>query len=81
MGTTKFNNEKNFAGSIIKQLREEKGMEIKQLCTELQLRGISIDRQKIYMIENNKILIKDFELIAIFKVLDADLNILKDMME
>ena len=81
MGTTKFNNQKNLAGSIIKKYRESRGMEIKELCEKLQLRGVSIDRQKIYMIENNKILLKDFELIMIFKILNVDLNILKDLIE
>ena len=81
MGTAKYNNQKNVAGSIIKKLREQKCMEIKDLCREYQLRGISIDRYKLYKIENNKISIKDFELIATFEILDADMNILKEYLE
>lgn len=81
MGTAKYNNQKNVSGSIIKKLREQKCMEIKDLCREYQLRGISIDRYKLYKIENNKISIKDFELIATFEILDADMNILKEYLE
>ena len=81
MGTAKYNNQKNVSGSIIKKLREQECMEIKDLCREYQLRGISIDRYKLYKIENNKISIKDFELIATFEILDADMNILKEYLE
>ena len=81
MGMTKYNNQKNIAGSIIKQLREQKCMEMKDMCREYELRGIEIDRFKLYKIENNKISIKDFELVATFEILDADLNILKRILK
>ena len=71
MGMTKYNNQKNIAGSIIKQLREQKCMEMKDMCREYELRGIEIDRFKLYKIENNKISIKDFELVAFAKVLNV----------
>ena len=56
-------------------------MEMKDMCREYELRGIEIDRFKLYKIENNKISIKDFELVATFEILDADLNILKRILK
>ena len=64
MSTKKFNNLKNATGTIIKRAREEKKMSKKDLSKELELCGVYINR---------------FELIAISKILDIDLNNLKKL--
>ena len=77
MSTKKFNDLKNVTGSIIKKAREEKRMSKKDLSKQLELYGVYINRDELLLIEKNNLLVKDFELIAISKVLDIDLNNLR----
>lgn len=73
----KFNDLSNATGSFIKEIRLEKKISKEDLCRKLQLLGINIDRTHLYRLENNSVIIKDFELIAICKILDIDLNSFK----
>jgi len=73
----KYNNKSNLAGPIIKKYRKEKNMKKEDLCTKLQLLGINIDRIHLYRLENSSVIIKDFELIAICKILKIDFESLK----
>ena len=77
----KFNEKKNLAGNFIKKSREQKGISRVQLSIKLELLAIYLDRSEIYKIEENKLPIKDFELIGISKALDIDLNKLKDLLD
>lgn len=79
MSTKKFNNLKNATGTIIKSAREEKKMSKKDLSKELELCGVYINRDELLLIEKSQLLVKDFELIAISKILDIDLNNLKKL--
>ena len=79
MSTKKFNNLKNATGTIIKRAREEKKVSKKDLSKELELCGVYINRDELLLIEKNQLLVKDFELIAISKILDIDLNNLKKL--
>jgi len=45
------------------------------------LKGIYISREELYRMEHNQMMIKDFEVVAIFQVLHADLNVLKSFIE
>lgn len=75
----KLNNAVNIIGKNLKKLRLEKNLSQEDLCRELSLIGVTMYRADIYEIENNKRLIKDFELKAfaiIFNV-SAD-TLLKD---
>ena len=65
----KYNNKSNISGKIIEQYREELEMSRDELASQLQLLGINIDRTSILRIENNQVILKDFELIAICKIL------------
>lgn len=76
----KFNEKKNISGNFIKKSREQKGISRVQLSIKLELLAIYLDRSEIYKIEENKLPIKDFELIGISKALDIDLNKLKDLL-
>ncbi len=77
----KFNEKKNISGNFIKKSREQKGISRVQLSIKLELLAIYLDRSEIYKIEENKLPIKDFELIGISKALDIDLNKLKDLLD
>lgn len=77
----KYNNNLNVCGDIIKEARENKNMTKVDLCKRLELHAIYIDRNQLYMLEHNQLLIKDFELLALAKVLDIDLNKLKDLID
>lgn len=75
----KLNNAVNIIGKNLKKLRLEKNLSLEDLCRELSLIGVTMYRADIYEIENNKRLVKDFELKAfaiIFNV-SAD-TLLKD---
>lgn len=66
----KYNSRSNICGKIIKKYRIEKKMSREELAAKLQLSGINIDRTHIFRIENESVIIKDFELIAICKILN-----------
>ena len=70
----KFNNKSNISGNLIKQIREDKGISKEDLCKQLQLLGINIDRVHLYRIENGRVILKDFELIAICKILNINMD-------
>lgn len=72
-----FNGQKNVTGIVIKNARERKKMTKKELSKTLELYGVYIHRNELLLIEQNKLMVKDFELLAISKVLDIDLNDLK----
>lgn len=65
----KYNNKSNISGKIIEQYREKLKMSRDELASQLQLLGINIDRTGILRIENNQVILKDFELVAICKIL------------
>ena len=76
----KFNyyfNNKNITGDIIKEYREKSGLSRDKLSSKLALMGITLYGNDIYLIENNKRTIRDFELIAICKILNIDCGDLK----
>lgn len=68
----KYNNKSNISGKIIEQYRLKADMSREDLAEQLQLLGLSIDRTHILRIEKEKVIIKDFELLAICKILNID---------
>ena len=71
---TKFNGNMNIIGRLLKKYRTIKGLSYEQLANKLELMGISIHKQSIYDIENNKRTVKDFELFGLAYVLKIDVN-------
>lgn len=65
----KYNNKSNISGKIIEQYRLKADMSREALAEQLQLLGLSIDRYTSY---RKKVIIKDFELLAICKILNID---------
>lgn len=77
----KYEGKSNISGEFIKEILYEKKIKKEDLCRKLQLIGINIDRWHLYDILDSKVILKDFELVAIFKILDIDLNELKKTIE
>lgn len=77
----KYNGNKNASGTILQSERENRGVSKADLCRKLDLAGININTDELYLMEHNKLMIKDFELIAICKILEIDLNIFKDCID
>lgn len=75
----KINGKSNLSGEFLKQKRLAKHFNRSDLEREMQLFGLNMTVDDIYRIETNRILLKDFELIAMSIVLDIDLNDLKNL--
>lgn len=75
----KINGKSNLCGEYLKNKRMEKNLNRSQLEKKLQLLGLSITVDYIYRIETNRIILKDFELIAFSIALDINLNELKNL--
>lgn len=68
-------------GGFIKDAREKKNISKADLSIELDLLGVPITAVEIYRMETNRMIIKDFELVALCTALDVDLNDLKKFLE
>ena len=77
---TKFEGNMNVIGKLLKEYRIQKGISYEKLSAKLELMGISIHKQSLYDIENNKRTVKDYELFGIAYILGIDVNdLLKDI--
>ncbi len=76
----KYNNKRNVIGNLIKIARKKKNYTKVDLIRELELLGIEMDRNEIYRIENDKMIVKDFELIAFCIILDINYTDLKNLL-
>jgi len=65
----KINGKSNVVGKNIKKYRELRQYTQRELSDKIALLGIDIYHSDISLIENNKLLLKDFEVIAFCKVL------------
>ena len=77
----KINGKKNLLGEYIKQCRENKKLNRNDLSKKLQLLGINLLTDDIYKIETNRVILKDFEFVAIAKVLNIDMNEAKKLID
>ena len=74
----KLNNNVNIVGTNIKKFREQQHLSQPDLCTKMQLIGVTMYIADIYEIENNKRLVKDFEVKAFCKALNISFEQLYD---
>ena len=75
MGTThKYNGNLNILGSVLKEYRLQNDLSLIQLSNKLQLLGIELPAQSIYLIENNRRVIKDYELAGFIRILNISLD-------
>lgn len=76
----RFDGNMNVIGRLLKEYRMEKDLSYEKLSAKLELMGISIHKQSLYDIENNKRTVKDYELFGLAYVLGIDINdLLADM--
>lgn len=69
MKIKKLNGKANVLGKNVKKYRELRELSQRELSDKIALLGIDIYHSDISQIENNKLLLKDFEIIALCKVL------------
>jgi len=74
MQSKKFNNKSNVIGQNIRKYRLQKGYTQEQLCQKLDLFGLNLYHSDIYLIENNKRLVRDYEAFAFAKVFGITLD-------
>ena len=74
MKNSTFNNNTNIVGINLKRYRELNNISQEQLCNKLALLGITLYKNDIYRIENNKRIVKDFELWGIAKTLNLKIE-------
>lgn len=75
------NTKSNVIGKLIKEYRKKKKLKKVEVCKQLQLHAVYIDTTELKRIEDGKMIVKDFELIAFCKVLDIDYEELKNTIE
>lgn len=78
----KYENKKNnVVGNLIKLYREKKNFTKIEVCKRLQLHAVYIDSTELKRMEDGRMIIKDFELIALCKVLEINYDDLKDSID
>ena len=70
MAVRKLNNNLNVIGENLSNFRKEKYLSQADSTMELNLLGINLHKNDVYMIENNKRSVKDYEVWAFIKVLN-----------
>ena len=68
----KYDEKSNVVYNIIRKAREKKKLSKSEVCRQLQLYAVYIDPTELNRIETCRMIVKDFELIALCKVLDID---------
>ena len=74
----KYEEKTNVTGELIRKIRLKKKLSANAVCEKLQLHAVYIDRIQLYRMETGKMIIKDFELVALCKVLEIDYDELKN---
>lgn len=74
----KYNGKSNMIGKLIRRKREEIGMSANDVCQELQLINISLNRAELCKIEREEMILKDFETVALCLVLNISLEDIKE---
>lgn len=77
----KYENKSNVIGDIIKKYRIKRNLSKSDVSKKLQLHAVYIDRIQLYRMETNQMIIKDFELIVLFKVLNIPFSELDFIIE
>lgn len=77
----RYENKINVIGALIKNYREKNKLSKSEVSRRLELHAVYIDRSELYRMEEGRMIIKDFELIALFKVLEIPFSKLKDLVE
>ncbi len=74
----KYKNKSNISGKIIHNNRIKNNLSLEKLSNKLELMGVTLYPNDIYLIEKEQRIVKDFELIAICKILKIDTKEIKE---
>lgn len=77
----KYEEKNNVIGEVIKEYREKRNLSKSEVSRQLQLHAVYIDRTELHRMETGRMIIKDFELISLFKVLKIPFDKLRDLVE
>ncbi len=77
----KYEEKSNVIGNLIKEYREKKNLSKAELSRQLQLHAVYLDSTELKRIEEGRMIVKDFELIGLCKVLEIDYEELKNTIE
>lgn len=81
MRNSRYFDKVNLIGNNLKLYRTKLNISQDELCNQLALLGITLYKNDIYRIENNKRAVKDFELWGISKVLKVKYDDLLNVIE
>lgn len=70
----KYKNKSNIASILIQRARLEHNLSLEKLSNKLALLGVVLYPNDIFLIEKNQRIVKDFELVAICKVLNINIK-------
>lgn len=73
----KYMNKSNISGKSIHDSRIKHNLSLQKLSNNLELLGVTLYPNDLYLIEKEKRIVKDFELIAIYKILGIDTKDIK----
>ncbi len=77
----KYENKSNVIGRLVNEYRKKNNLSKTELSKMLQLHAVYLDITEINRIEEGKMIVKDFELIALCKVLEINYDDLKNTIE
>ena len=77
----KFKGKSNAYGKIIETYRIKKGLSRADLSREMDLMGIPISQDELYRLEKQKMILKDYELIAICTILEVNYDELENVIK
>lgn len=73
----KYKNKSNISGKIIHNSRIKHNLSLEKLSNKLELLGVTLYPNDIYLIEKEQRILKDFELMAICEILKIDIKDVK----
>lgn len=76
----KYKNKSNISGKIIHEARIKNNLSLEKLSNKLQLMDITLYPNDIFLIEREERIVKDFELMAICKILEISTESIKQEM-
>ena len=74
----KFKDRSNISVKIIHDSRVNHNLSLEKLSNKLELMGVTLYPNDIYLIEKEQRIVKDFELMAICQILEIDTDIISD---
>ena len=69
-----YNGKKNLCGEMLRKLRHEKMMTQEELCSQMQLHGVVVDRFAIAKIEAGTRFVADYELYVLAQIFEIKLE-------